>query len=148
MSNRTDWYLKNRGDATFSGGEKDNLFNQEEELFEAKLKQYNNAYNVTVNRYYETTAEKKTLLTRAIVQSLAGYKNINNSRKILARKSFGLRTGDLITFNGDTWITTDWINKQRGTDDYSSLMFCNHSVSFAIDTKVDSGQSDEFGRPI
>lgn len=148
MSNRESWYLKNRGDATFAGYEKDLLFNQEEELFEAKLKQYPNAYDISVYRYYESEEENITLLTRAIIQSLAGYKNINNSRKILARKSFGLRTGDIIFFKDNTWLTTDWVNKQRGSDDYSSLTLCNHSISFSIKEETNSGKVDDLGRII
>lgn len=147
MANREDWYLKNRGEMTFSGYEKDLLFNQEEELFEAKLQQYPNAYDIKVYRYYEAEDTKKVLETRAIVQSLAGYKNINNSRKILARKSFYLRTGDIIEFKNNKWLTTDWVNRQRGTDDYSSLMLCNHEVSFTKQTKNSDGEVDDFGRP-
>lgn len=146
MANREDWYLKSRGEMTFSGYEKDILFNQEEELFEAKLKQYPNAYDITVYRYYEEEGQQ-VLETRAIVQSLAGYKNINNSRKILARKSFYLRTGDIIEFKNNKWITTDWVNRQRGTDDYSSLMLCNHEVTFEVQTKTFEDKYDDFGRP-
>lgn len=147
MAYREDWYVKNRSQMTFTGYEKDILFNEGEELFEGKLTQYPNAYDITVYRYYEDSDEKAELETKVIIQSLAGYKNINNSRKILARKSFGLRTGDLISYKNDIWLTNDWINRQRSTDDYSSLIFCNHKLSFIFTKKTVSG-TDDFGRPI
>lgn len=147
MANREDWYLRNRAQTTFAGYEKDTLFNQEEELFEAYLQQFPNAYDIKVYRYYETDEELRVLDTRAIVQSLAGYKNINNSRKILARKKFYLRTGDIIEFKNNKWIVTDWVNRQRGTDDYSALMLCNHTVNFDKVSKVATGETDDFGRP-
>ncbi len=148
MANREDWYLKNRGECIFTGYEKDVLFSQGEEFFEGKLSQYPNAYDITVYRNYEVKSVKRVLFTRAIIQSLAGYKNINNSRKILARKSFGLRIGDLINFNNDMWLTTDWVNKQRTTDDFSSLTLCNHKLSFKKIEKEDTGVVDDLGRTI
>lgn len=146
MADRSNWYKKNRGEMTFSGYEKDILFNDEETLFESKLEQYPNAYDIIVYRNYENDINDRILHTRAIIQSLAGYKLVNNSRKILARKSFGLRTGDLINYMDNTWLTTDWVNRQRGTDDYSTLMLCNHQISFNQITKVADG-ADDFGRP-
>lgn len=145
---REDWYYKTRGEMTYAGYEKETLFNDGESLFEGNLSQYPNAYDITVYRYYEEATEDQELQTRAIIQSLAGYKNINNSRKILARKSFGLRTGDVISFTHGIWLVSDWINRQRSTDDYSSLIFCNQIMSFNKETKADSGEVDDLGRPI
>lgn len=147
MANREDWYVKKRGDATFAGYEKELLFDDGENLFENYLQQFPNAYDIVITRSYEIDTNKQVLYTRAIVQSLAGYKNINNSRKILARKSFGLRTGDLVTFKENTWLVVDWINKQRTTDDYSSLTLCNHTVSFNKEEKEKTDEVDDFGRP-
>ena len=147
MANREDWYLRDRKQMTFTGYEKELLFNQEEELFEGYLQEFPNAYDVTVYRYYEKEEKDRILQTRAIVQSLAGYKNINNSRKILARKKFYLRTGDIIDFNNNQWIVTDWVNRQRGTDDHSALKLCNNKVIFTKEIKEDTGEVDDFGRP-
>lgn len=146
MADRQDWYLKSRGESIFTGYEKEVLFSQSEELFEGKLKQYPNAYDITVRRYYEEEEQNRVLETRAIIQSLAGYKNINNSRKILARKSFGLRTGDIVEFRDDVWLTTDWVNRQRTGDDHSSLTLCNHTLKFIKQNKTDTGETDDFGR--
>lgn len=148
MANREEWYHKNRKQMTFSGYEKELLFDDGEDLFEGYLEQFPNAYDIIINRYYEKNEADSLVTTRAIIQSLAGYKNINNSRKILARKKFGLRTGDLVNFKNNIWLVTDWVNKQRTTDDYSSLTLCNHTVSFKKESKTLTGKKDDFGRPI
>ena len=146
MGKREDWYLKKRGAASFVGYEKELLFSDGEDLFEGYLQQFPNAYDIVIKRYYEVDKAKRSLNTRAIVQSLAGYKNINNSRKILARKSFGLRTGDLVEVKDKTWLVTDWVNKQRTTDDYSSLTLCNHTISFEKEEKTKTNEVDDLGR--
>lgn len=147
MGNRQDWYLKTRGAASFAGYEKDLLFSDGEGVFEGYLRQFPNAYDIVIKRYYETDEAQRNLDTRAIIQSLAGYKNINNSRKILAKKSFGLRTGDLVEVQNRTWLVTDWVNRQRTTDDYSSLTLCNHTISFEKEEKTKTDGVDDFGRP-
>lgn len=147
MGRREDWYLKKRGEAIFAGYEKDLLFSDGEGVFEGYLQQVPNAYDVVIKRYYEVDETKRVLNTRVVIQSLAGYKNINNSRKILARKSFGLRTGDLVEVQDKIWLVTDWVNRQRTTDDYSSLTLCSHTISFEKEEKIKTDEVDDFGRP-
>jgi len=145
---RKGWYFADRGKQTFSGLEKDSLFNQGEELFEGKLQQYPNATDINVLRLYESDLNKRKLETRVIIQAVGGYNNINRKRKILARKSFGLRIGDIVEYENLNWLVDDWINYERSTDDFSSLQFCNGDLEFKIITETSDGRKDDFGRPI
>lgn len=148
MPDRKSWYYADRGKQTFAGYEKDNLFNQGEELFESKLQQYPSASDVFVVRFYESTPDEIRQKTRVLIQAVGGYNNINRKRKILARKNFGLRIGDIIEYEGLSWLVDDWINHERSTDDFSSLQFCNGNLECEIITEVPTGNKDEFGRPI
>lgn len=145
---RKNWYFADRGKQTFAGYEKDTLFNQGIELFEGKLREYPNATDILVSRLYENEPENQTLSTRVIIEAVGGYNNINRKRKILARKNFGLRIGDLIEYEGSKWLVDDWINHERSTDDFSSMEFCNDLLEYNYIEEIDTGTVDDFGRSI
>lgn len=145
--NRKDWYVADRGKQTFAGYENETLFNQGEELFEGKLREYPNASNIIVIRSYENNIEDRELNTRVIIQAVGGYNNINRKRKILARKKFGLRVGDIIVYEDSNWLVDDWVNQERTTDDFSSLQYCNDILQVETINSISTGEYDDFGRP-
>lgn len=145
---KKNWYFADRAKQTFAGYEKETLFNQGTELFEGKLNTYPNATDILVSRLYEVEPENKILSTRVIIEAVGGYNNVNRKRKILARKNFGLRIGDIVEYESSYWLIDDWVNHERSTDDFTTMELCNDILKCDYIIEVDTGQKDDFGRPI
>lgn len=134
----SSWYLKTKGESTFSG-----LESQQSDgistVFDEALNVVANAYDVDIIQY-----GKDTLSTRVIIESSVRSKH--EEKRVVFRKG-EIKIGNYIDCNDRIYLVSNWVNEDIPMNDSAPMHVCNAVLTFKKTTKTKVGK-DGLNRPI